>query len=108
MSIRTKNNKGQTTLEYIILIVIIIAALLTIQGYLKRGIQGRLRSSADDIGEQYESTATNHTRTTRVASVTNERTTQAGEFTGFIGQENKTVDESYNTANAEIVYMPAP
>jgi len=45
--------KGQSTLEYAILIAIIVAALLAMQIYIKRGIQGKLRSSADSIGEQY-------------------------------------------------------
>ncbi len=45
--------KGQTTLEYAILIVIIIGALLALQVYIKRGIQGRVKSATDDIGAQY-------------------------------------------------------
>ena len=45
--------KGQSTLEYAVLIIIIIGALLSIQVYIKRGLQGRLKSSADDIGDQY-------------------------------------------------------
>ncbi len=45
--------KGQSTLEYAILIIIIIAALLTLQTYIKRGVQGRLASSTDSIGDQF-------------------------------------------------------
>ena len=45
--------RGQSTLEYAVLIVVIIGALLTIQVYIKRGVQGRLKSAADDIGDQY-------------------------------------------------------
>ena len=45
--------RGQSVLEYAILMVIIIAALLTLQTYVKRGIQGRLKSATDDIGGQY-------------------------------------------------------
>lgn len=51
--IRIRKRKGQSVLEYIILIVIIIAALLTLQVYMKRGVQGRLGSATDDIGDQY-------------------------------------------------------
>ncbi len=50
---RIINRKGQSTLEYAILIIIIIAALVSLQTYIKRGIQGRLKSSADDIGDGY-------------------------------------------------------
>ena len=46
--------KGQTTLEYAILITIIIGAFLAMQLYLKRGFQGRWKTTMDDFGEQYD------------------------------------------------------
>ena len=36
-----KLRQGQSVLEYAILMVIVIAALLSLQVYIKRGIQGR-------------------------------------------------------------------
>ncbi|MBF0479876.1 MAG: hypothetical protein HQL26_10375 [Candidatus Omnitrophica bacterium] len=48
-----KRGKGQSTLEYAILIIIIAAALLSMQAYIKRGISGRMKQSADDIGGQF-------------------------------------------------------
>lgn len=65
--------KGQSTLEYAILIVIIIGALLTIQSYLKRGVQGRLKSSADDIGDQFAPGNTNQIKSTTTTVTTTER-----------------------------------
>jgi len=56
--------RGQSTLEYAVLIVVIIGALLTIQVYIKRGVQGRLESAADDIGDQYSDGNTNEIKTT--------------------------------------------
>jgi uncharacterized protein (UPF0333 family) len=56
--------RGQSTLEYAVLIVVIIGALLTIQVYIKRGVQGRLKSAADDIGDQYSDGNTNEIKTT--------------------------------------------
>jgi uncharacterized protein (UPF0333 family) len=50
--------RGQSTLEYVILIVIVIAALLTMQMYMKRGVQGRWKSAADELGEQYDPNST--------------------------------------------------
>ena len=47
------SKRGQSTLEYAVLIVVIIAALIAMQVYLKRGIQGRMRESSDQIGEQF-------------------------------------------------------
>jgi hypothetical protein len=57
-----KRKKGQSTLEYAILIIIIIGALLSIQVYIKRGVQGRLKSATDDIGDQFSVGNTNLVR----------------------------------------------
>ena len=64
--------KGQSTLEYAVLIIIVIGALLSIQVYIKRGIQGRLRGASDDIGDQYSVGNMNVRTVTSVRSVTNE------------------------------------
>ena len=64
--------RGQSTLEYAVLIVVIIGALLTIQVYIKRGVQGRLKSAADDIGDQYSDGNTNVIKTTVTNSSTQE------------------------------------
>ena len=51
--------RGQSTLEYAVLVVVVVAALISIQVYVKRGIQGRMKSSADDIGDQFSPGNTN-------------------------------------------------
>lgn len=51
MLIRMK--KSQSTLEYALLIAVVVGAFLGMQVYVKRGIQGRLKATADDMGEQY-------------------------------------------------------
>lgn len=48
------NMRGQSTLEFTIIIACIVAALLAMQVYIKRAVQGKLRSAADDIGRQYD------------------------------------------------------
>ncbi|MDD5004886.1 MAG: hypothetical protein PHS93_00040 [Candidatus Omnitrophica bacterium] len=54
-----KNIIGQSSvIEYAFVIVVIIVALIAMQSYLKRGIQGKIRESADSIGSQYEPGAT--------------------------------------------------
>jgi hypothetical protein len=50
---RLLNKKGQNTLEYAVLIAVVVGGLLAIQTYLGRAIQGRTRSSIDNIGSQY-------------------------------------------------------
>jgi Flp pilus assembly pilin Flp len=44
-----RKHKGQSILEYAILIAIIIAAILVMQTFMKRGVQGRLKDSSDRI-----------------------------------------------------------
>lgn len=58
MRILMKQKKAQSTLEYAVVITAIVAALVTMQIYIKRGLQGRMRQSADSIGEQYAPTNT--------------------------------------------------
>ena len=64
--------KGQSTLEYAVLIIIIIGALLSIQVYIKRGVQGRLKSAADDVGEQFSVGNQNYLKTTKSHSKTSD------------------------------------
>ncbi|MDP2940619.1 MAG: hypothetical protein Q8O13_11220 [Candidatus Omnitrophota bacterium] len=61
---------AQISLEAIILIIIVVAALLTMDIYLKRAIQGRWRGASDEIGEQYEYGHTNSDFTFSVVSNT--------------------------------------
>jgi hypothetical protein len=57
--------KGQSTLEYAILIAVTIAGVVAMQVYMKKAQQGRLRSGSDDLGKQFDpavfSTTTNIT-----------------------------------------------
>ena len=43
-------NKGMLSLEYAVLIAILVAALLGMSVYLKRAVCGKLRDSADTFG----------------------------------------------------------
>ena len=49
-----RNQKGQTILEYTVIIIILLAVMVTMKDYVKRGIQGRWRSATDDLGDQYD------------------------------------------------------
>ena len=52
-----RKQRGQSTLEYAVVIAVIVAALLAIQVYMKGGVQGKLRDATDQVGEQYSPTA---------------------------------------------------
>jgi hypothetical protein len=84
-----KRQKGQSTLEYAILIIIIIGALLSIQVYIKRGVQGRLKSATDDIGTQFSVGNTNVIMTITTDSKSSE-TFISGETKSLLLEDEKT------------------
>ncbi|MBM3244956.1 MAG: hypothetical protein FJZ15_04095 [Candidatus Omnitrophica bacterium] len=73
------NRRGQSTLEYAVIIAIVVAALIAMQAYMKRGLQGKLRSASDDIGEQYSPGRTTSDHVTRV-NVNSEESLVGGEL----------------------------
>ena len=50
--------RGQSTLEYAVLISVVVAALIAMQIYMKRGVQGKLRDATDQVGEQFRPAGT--------------------------------------------------
>ncbi|MBU2035742.1 MAG: class III signal peptide-containing protein [Candidatus Omnitrophica bacterium] len=80
------NKRGQSTLEYGILIAVVVGALIAMSVYMKRGLQGRLRTSTDDIGEQFSPAATTSSYTTTSESVSSEVNT-AGVTTTTISKD---------------------
>ncbi|MCF7916268.1 MAG: hypothetical protein K9L61_00630 [Candidatus Omnitrophica bacterium] len=46
--------KAQSTLEYAALMAVVVGALVTMQVYFKRGVEGKVRSTSDDIGTQFD------------------------------------------------------
>jgi Flp pilus assembly pilin Flp len=89
--------RGQSTLEYAILVVVIIGALLAVQTYIKRGVQGRLKSSADDIGDQFSPGNTNELRHTNRSSSSYET------FAAGVSTSNLLSESTNSTANAAII-----
>ena len=53
------NRKGQSTLEYAIVVAVIVAGLLAMQFYIKRGWEGKLKNAADSMGDQFDPNAYN-------------------------------------------------
>jgi Flp pilus assembly pilin Flp len=89
--------RGQSTLEYAVLVVVIIGALLAMQTYIKKGVQGRLKGAADDIGDQFSPGNTNELRHTNRFSNTYE-TFNAGNSTS-----NLITESTNSTTNSAIV-----
>ena len=53
---QSASKKAAFTVEYVIVIAVIVAALLAMQFYLRRAVCGRIRSAGDAFGQgrQYE------------------------------------------------------
>ena len=96
--------RGQSTLEYAVLIIIIIGALLAIQVYVKRGVQGRLRSAADDIGDQFSPGNTNVTKSTSVSSSTKDTFLQGVTNSQLRENESTVTTMSQNIINMEFEF----
>ena len=46
--------RGQSTIEYALLVVVILAAFIATSSYVKRGLQGRWKDAVDGMGDQYD------------------------------------------------------
>ena len=93
---RLSVKRAQTTLEYAILIGVIVAGLIAMQVYLKRGFQGKLKESADTMGQQFSPDYTTSHYTTK--SSTDSEETLSNEVTTT--KINK--QESAKTGNEDV------
>lgn len=94
-----KKKKGQSAVEYALVIIVAIAALVAINVYMKRGMQGRLKASTDQIGRQFDPTAYESSWKTVSSGTTNaveNRTEGSGNTTSTI-----TGDETVNRSEYE-------
>ncbi|NLE65284.1 MAG: hypothetical protein GX606_05160 [Elusimicrobia bacterium] len=102
---RGKFSRAQSTLEYAVLVTIVVAALLSMQIYMKRGIQGKLQSSTDDIGDQFETAETNYWKRSESKTVVTETTNGEGTNTDYTCSTTN-VTETFTTDNTQTTYMP--
>ena len=100
---KQKFYSGQTVTETAILLMVIVFALVAMQTYLKRSVQGRLKSDIDQVGSQYDFNATTSDFTTsHVSDVTTTSTTSVGPVAvpgGGGGTIDKTVSTSLSTTH---------
>ena len=58
-----RNRKAQSITEYAVLSGVVIMAIVLMQVYLKRSVQGKFKDTADQIGEQFSTGETYSTQT---------------------------------------------
>lgn len=88
-----KRLRGQSTLEYALVIAAIVGALIMMQVYLKRGVGGRIKASADDIGEQFDPVAFSGTVTVNSSGSTQDTSTGDAIVGGAVQRQAVTVQE---------------
>ncbi|MEW6170034.1 MAG: hypothetical protein AB1472_00490 [Candidatus Omnitrophota bacterium] len=89
-------------MEYGILITAIATALLVMQVYVKRGIQGKIRQTSDNISEQYAPGKTSSDRQmTLTSSVVTKTTLEDKVIIDDDGQEKKVKVTIINTDTDE-------
>lgn len=49
-----KHQKGQTILEYTVIVIIMLGVMISMKDYIKRGVQGRWKTATDQLGDQYD------------------------------------------------------
>jgi hypothetical protein len=93
--LRRLNKRAQSTAEYAILIAIVVGAIVAMQVFVKRGLQGRVRDVVDEkgpetfavgqenitnplTGEQYEPYYVTSTATTKQGTSDNEQLKTGG------------------------------
>lgn len=104
--------RGQTAMEFAILIMAIVTALVAMQVYIRRAVQGRVRSAVESIGEQYDPNAT--TSEFDITQRSNTTTVTDTSTQGEAGQIKKTVSTTYiythydNTTRVGNEFVAAP
>ncbi|MCA9398115.1 MAG: hypothetical protein KC618_00070 [Candidatus Omnitrophica bacterium] len=101
---KRRQKKGQSTLEYAILVIIIMGALLSIQVYIKRGVQGRWKKAADDIGDQFSPGNTNVVKVTTTYSKSTDTFTAGVTRSELLDDETTVVDANSTIMNIEQEY----
>ena len=99
-----KDKKGQSALEYALVIGVAIIALLAVNMYMKKGVQGRLKESTDQIGRQWDGgnfLTSWQTRSTGNTVTTEIRTAGGNITTNIAGNErvNRAEYETFGNAS---------
>lgn len=101
--------KAQSTLEYAMIIAIVAGGLIAMQIYMKRGIEGKVKESADSIGQQFDAGNTEITFTTNRSGTSVQETTTGitKVYSGDSGKGTAETSTSYGTeAVGDMIITP--
>jgi len=103
------NRRGQTILEYTVILIIILGVMIAMKDYVKRGVQGRWKSASDDFGDQYDPRFVNSSilyktqvNSESIVSVSNAIFNgERGQWTGRVDMANTIETKAGNTQIGE-------
>ncbi|MCX5701729.1 MAG: hypothetical protein NTW64_01960 [Candidatus Omnitrophica bacterium] len=97
------NRKGQSTLEYALIVAVVVAGLLLMQHYVKRGYAGRLKTASDDMGEQFDPVKYSGNFTINQSSRVSQTVTNRASTTNHLANQisNRTGNETLNAFNVD-------
>ncbi len=102
---KRQNSRAQNMSEYVIVIGIVSLAFIGMQTYMKRGIQGVVKSSADELFSQsaYEQKVPDKSGTTDAdeTSTSSSNTTQTKTTTRLVSGGATTVTTNKTVSNTE-------
>ena len=101
-----ERTKGQTTLEVVMLLGFVVAALIVMSVYMKRGVQGKLRESTDQIGDQYSAghVESTYLTVTDMEQVENSRANGGSSIEIIKNTQTKTGNEVVKSKGSDGVY----
>lgn len=95
------NKKAQSSMEYVILISIIAASLFGMEMYFKRGLQGKIKASADEIsgGFGYAPGRTNSSIVITKSEKEDSETKTSGDWFDFMFLSNPVSNSTTNATS---------
>ncbi|MCX5711212.1 MAG: hypothetical protein NT060_04585 [Candidatus Omnitrophica bacterium] len=100
MFIRLNKRKAQSTLEYAVIIGVVVGALIMMQVYVKRGLQGKMKEASDQIGDQYSPTQSSATTTTQSSVNSTENVVGGNDaYTKSTTNQSQNRDTTQNTGS---------
>lgn len=95
--------KGQSTVEYALIIAVVVAGLLLMQHYVRRGYAGRLKSASDEMGDQFDPSTYNANFVFHQESDTNQTVQDRVTTTSHLGDQisNKSGSENVGAWTAD-------
>ena len=105
MPVKKINYRGQSMLEYVTLVAVAVSVLIAMSLYIRRGVQGMVRTVSDQLGDQQGAEQKFDESGHLINAVTVTRSTSDKQTRERVGDINyifsdTTVTESTSTVNA--------